>query len=113
MQRVGLIAGNGRFPLIFAQTARAAGVAVVAVAHEGETLPELSAAVDSITWIRVGQLERMIRALQSRQVDRAVMAGGLRKTTLLDHFAPDERATRLLARLTTFADDAVLRGSAA
>lgn len=112
MQRVGLIAGNGRFPLIFARTARAAGVEVVAVAHEGETLPELNADVDTITWIKVGELGRMIRAFQASGIERAVMAGGIRKLALLDSFAPDERALAFLARLGSFGDDALLRGVA-
>jgi DUF1009 family protein len=111
-QRVGLIAGNGRFPLIFARTARAAGIEVVAVAHQGETPPELDADVDSITWIKVGELGRMIGALRSAGIERAVMAGGIRKLALLDHFAPDERALAFLARLATWGDDALLRGVA-
>lgn len=113
MERVGLIAGNGRFPLIFAQTARAQGIAVVAVAHQGETLPELSAAVDVITWIKVGELDRMIRAFQEAGIVRAVMAGGIRKVALLEQFAPDARALRFLANLTSFGDDTLLRGVAA
>jgi DUF1009 family protein len=112
MQRVGLIAGNGRFPLIFAETARRAGIHVTAVAHEGETLPELSQAVDSISWIKVGELARMIDAFRSQGVDRAVMAGGIRKAALLDGFAPDERALRLLSRLSKLSDDALLRAVA-
>lgn len=113
MQRVGLIAGNGRFPLIFARTARAEGVEVVAVAHEGETLPELNDAVAAITWVRIGELERIIRTFQQSGIERAVMAGGIRKAALLEHFAPDERGLRFLARLGSLGDDSLLRGVAA
>lgn len=113
MPRVGLIAGNGRFPLLFARTARAEGVEVVAVAHEGETLPELTGLVDAITWIKVGALGRMIAAFQQAGIDRAVMAGGIRKAALLEHFAPDERGMQFLARLGSLGDDALLRGVAA
>lgn len=113
MPRVGLIAGNGRFPLIFARTARAEGVQVVAVAHRGETLPELAELVDAITWINVGELGYMIDAFQHAGITRAVMAGGIRKLEQLDHFAPDERAMRFLAGLRTFGDDTLLRGVAA
>ncbi len=113
MQRVGLIAGNGRFPLIFARTARGAGVEVVAVAHEGETRPELAGLVDAITWIKVGELGRMISTFHQSGIDRAVMAGGIRKAALLKHFAPDERGRRFLARLGSFGDDTLLRGVAA
>lgn len=112
MQRVGLIAGNGRFPLIFAHTARAAGVSVVAVAHEGETLPELAGLVDAITWIKVGELGRMISTFREADIDRAVMAGGIRKAALLEHFAPDERGMQFLARLGSLGDDTLLRGVA-
>jgi len=112
MQRVGLIAGNGRFPLIFARTARQAGVEVIAVAHEGETVPELANAVAAITWVKVGELGRIIRTFQQSGVERAVMAGGIRKAALLEHFAPDERGQQFLARLRTFGDDVLLRGIA-
>ena len=112
MQRVGLIAGNGRFPLIFARTARAEGIEVVAVAHEGETLPELAGLVDAITWIKVGELGRMIGAFHEARIDRAVMAGGIRKAALLEHFAPDERGMQFLARLGSLGDDTLLRGVA-
>lgn len=111
-ETVGLIAGNGRFPIIFAKTAPGAGVRVVAVAHEGETLPELERLVAEITWVRVGQLERIIGAFRRAGVTRAVMAGGIRKEALLEHFDPDERAQRFLARLTTWGDDVLLRGVA-
>ena len=113
MQRVGLIAGNGRFPLIFARTARSEGVQVVAVAHEGETRPELSEAVDAITWIKVGQLGRIISAFRQAGIERAVMAGGIRKAALFEHFAPDERGQQFLARLDRLGDDTLLRGVAA
>ena len=112
MPRIGLIAGNGRFPLIFARTARAEGIDVVAVAHEGETLPELSGAVDDVTWIKVGEVGRIIDTFQRAQIDRAVFVGGIRKAALLEHFAPDERAMRILARLQTLGDDTLLRGLA-
>jgi DUF1009 family protein len=113
MRRVGLIAGNGRFPLIFARTAMAEGAEIVAVAHEGETLDELRAVLPQTTWVKVGELQRIVDALKSGKVDCAVMAGGIRKSTLLEHFAPDERAQRMLRSLTDFGDDAILRGVAA
>ncbi len=113
MRRVGLIAGNGHFPILFAHTARAEGVEVVAVAHEGETLPELAAEVAAITWIKVGELGTMIDTFKNAGIDRAVMAGGIRKQALLEHFAPDERGVQFLSRLGTLGDDTLLRGLAA
>ena len=55
-ERIGLIAGNGRFPIIFADNAKKLGYHVSAVAHEGETEPELAGHVDRIHWIKIGQL---------------------------------------------------------
>jgi DUF1009 family protein len=113
MERIGLIAGNGTFPLLFARTARAQGVEVVAVAHEGETPAALAGEVAAITWIKVGQLDAIVRSFRTHGVRRAVMAGGIDKASLLHHFAPDERGTRFLSRLTQWSDDVVLRGIAA
>ncbi|MGH7787275.1 MAG: LpxI family protein, partial [Candidatus Binatia bacterium] len=113
MERIGLIAGNGTFPLLFARTARAAGLQVIAVAHEGETVAGLAAAVDHLTWIKVGQLDTIVRTFQAHGVRRAVMAGGIHKAALLEHFAPDERGMRFLQTLTQWSDDALLRGVAA
>ena len=112
MEHIGLIAGNGTFPILFARTARQEGVHVVAVAHEGETPPELGEWVDHITWIKVGQLDTIIRTFQAHGVRRAVMAGGIHKAALLERFAPDARAQRFLAGLTQWSDDTVLRGVA-
>lgn len=113
MERIGLIAGNGTFPLLFARAARDNGVAVVAVAHEGETAAEIGGCVEHVTWIKVGQLETIIRTFTEHGVRRAVMAGGIRKAALMEHFAPDERALRFLAGLRQWSDDALLRGVAA
>lgn len=113
MEKIGLIAGNGCFPVIFARTSRAEGVSVVAVAHEGETDPALSREVDELTWIKVGQLEPMVEVFRANGVRRAVMAGGIRKSALMEHFAPDARGMRCLARISTWSDDAVLRSVAA
>jgi hypothetical protein len=112
MPRVGLIAGNGRFPLLFARSARAQGYEVIAVAHQGETEPELSEVVAAVTWVKVGELEPMIRAFQEAGVERAVMAGGIRKAALLEHFAPDARGLAFIARLVHLGDDTLLRGLA-
>ena len=54
MSRLGLIAGNGQFPLLFAEAARADGVEIIAVAQEGETPAEITALLPEVTWVRVG-----------------------------------------------------------
>lgn len=112
MERVGLIAGNGKLPLLFASTARTEGIEVVAAAHVGECLPEIEGLIDDLTWVKVGQLDRIIETFKDRGIDRAVMAGGINKASLLDNFDPDERAQQMLGKLTAWGDDAILRGVA-
>ena len=112
-KRLGIIAGNGRFPLLVAQEARRQGCWIVAVGHQGETLPELEPLVDEIEWIRVGQIGRMIDRFQRAGVHEVVMAGGIKKTRLFTEVRPDLRALALLAKLRTKDDDAILRGLAA
>jgi UDP-2,3-diacylglucosamine hydrolase len=109
---LGLIAGNGVFPRLVARGAREAGVEVVAVAHVGETEPELEGEVRSCTWIRVGELGKMIRTLKQAGCERAVMAGGIKKARLFSGFRPDLRGAAFLARMRTLHDDKLLRGIA-
>ena len=61
MERIGLLAGSGRFPVLFAETARRRGVEVVAVAQRGETDPELASVVQAITWLYPGELDALIQ----------------------------------------------------
>jgi hypothetical protein len=112
METIGLIAGNGRFPVIFAETARRAGVRVVAVAHRGETLDEIERAADGVTWVKVGELGKIIRTFVAAGVKRAVMAGGIGKVSLFSGARPDLRGAKFLAGLRAFGDDTLLRGVA-
>jgi DUF1009 family protein len=112
VQKLGLIAGNGRFPLIFAREAKRAGFAVVAVAHRGETVEEIDQVADAVTWIYVGQLGKIIRTFHDAGVNSAVMAGGIHKVKLFGNFRPDLRGVRFLARIRSREDDALLRGIA-
>ncbi|MEW6247816.1 MAG: UDP-2,3-diacylglucosamine diphosphatase LpxI [Nitrospirota bacterium] len=112
-ERIGLIAGNGRFPIIFAENARKQGYAVSAVAHEGETDPELAKHVDRIHWIKIGQFNKLINALKGDGVRQAVMLGGISKTHVFTAVRPDFRALALATRLARWKDDDILRGIAA
>jgi len=112
---IGLIAGNGRFPLLFAREARSRGLHVAAVAHRGESLEAIEDEVDAITWIRVGQLGKMIRALRGAGVRRAVMAGGIDKVRSLTQIRPDLRGMLFLRRALAAGgqgDDSLLRALA-
>ncbi len=109
--RIGLIAGNGQFPLIFAEHARQVGFSVIAVAHAGETEPALSDLVDQIIWIHPGEMEKLISFFREEGISEAVMAGGIQKTRLFE-MRPDQRASRLLSSLPEKKDDALLRAFA-
>ncbi len=113
VDKVGLIAGSGRFPVIFAQNARDIGVRVIAVAHRGETAVEIEQFAEDVTWIRVGQLGKIIRTFRRAKVRNAVMAGGIRKARMFSNFRPDTRGLALLARIKSRDDDQLLRGVAA
>lgn len=112
MEKIGLIAGNGAFPVVFAREAKSRGYGVVAVAHVGESRPEIASVADSVEWIRVGQIGRLIRAFTRAGIRRAVMAGGIDKARSLVKIRPDRRGLKLLRRALTKGDDALLRGLA-
>jgi len=110
--RLGLIAGNGVFPVLVARGAREAGVEVVCCAHVGETDPAIEAEVPSCTWVRVGELGRIIRTFKEAGCSSAVMAGGITKVRLFSGFRPDLRGAAFLARMRTLHDDKLLVGIA-
>jgi hypothetical protein len=112
LKKLGLIAGNGKFPLIFATEARREGYTVVTVAHRGETPQEIESLVDDVTWIKVGQLGKIIRTFKKAGVTQAAMAGGIRKVKLFSNFRPDLRGISFLAGMKSREDDALLRGVA-
>jgi hypothetical protein len=109
----GLIAGNGVFPLEVARAARHRGLRVIALAHLHETDAGLADLADEITWIKVGELQRMIDVLKTAGVSEAAMAGGISRARLAETFAPDGRALAMLAKVGRFSDDSVLRAIAA
>jgi len=111
-KRIGLIAGNGQFPIIFTKAARKEGYEVIAVAHIGETEPSLENYVNEIEWIRVGQLGRLIKFFKKKNIKELVFVGGIKKKKLFSNIFPDLKALTLLARLRHKHDDAALRAVA-
>jgi DUF1009 family protein len=112
-ENIGLIAGKGQFPLLFAQAARQQGAEVIAVAHRGETDPALETLVHELHWIYVGQLGKIIRIFKAAGVQRAVMAGGISRGRLFKEFRPDWRALSVVRRAGAGKDDRLLRAVAA
>ena len=82
MDRIGLIAGNGRFPILFAQVARKNNVSIVAVAFEDETSPEIEQYVEKLYWVSIGQIGKLIKIFKNEQITKAVMAGGITKAKM-------------------------------
>jgi hypothetical protein len=96
---LGIIAGSGVYPTVLAKAARAAGVKkIVAAAFTDETTPTLAEVVDEISWLRVGQLGRLLKFFSESGVHRAIMAGQISPKNLFD-LRPDWKALFLLARL--------------
>lgn len=96
---LGIIAGNGVYPLLLADAARRAGVKhIVAFAFTDETDATLSQKVDAIEWLRVGQLARLIDRFRDAGVTQAIMAGQIAPRNLFD-LRPDWKMLLLLARL--------------
>ncbi len=112
-ENIGLIAGKGQFPLLFAQAARSRGAQIIAVAHRGETEPALEALVREIHWVYVGQLGKIIRIFKKAGVKRAVMAGGITRGRLFREVRPDLRALAVVRRAGAGRDDRLLQAVAA
>jgi DUF1009 family protein len=111
--KLGLIAGNGRFPFLLLDAARAHGLEVVVAAIKEETDPEMNAraAADTnirVTWMSLGELSRLIETFQAAGVRRAVMAGQVKHSQIFSSIRPDWRLAKLLLNLRTRSTDMLL-----
>jgi DUF1009 family protein len=111
--RLGLIAGNGRFPFLLLDAARAQGVQVVVAAIKEETEPEMDAraVVDPgirVHWLSLGELSRLIETFHQEGVTRAVMAGQVKHKQIFSSIRPDWRLAKLLLNLRTRNTDMLL-----
>ena len=99
LDTLGIIAGNGVYPRLLADAAQKAGVKkIVAAAFTGETDPELKQHVHLIEWMRVGQLNRLLKFFNQNKVHHAIMAGQIAPKNLFD-LRPDWKALLLLGKL--------------
>jgi len=112
MSTIGLIAGGGRFPLLFAESARRAGHRVVAVAHRSETDPALAGAVDAITWVKLGQLGHVLAALREGGATQSVVLGAITKRRFFSDAMLDATGLKVLTRIAIRSDDNLLRALA-
>ncbi|MCI0486310.1 MAG: UDP-2,3-diacylglucosamine diphosphatase LpxI [Blastocatellia bacterium] len=112
--KYGLIAGNGRFPFLVLEEARASGVEMVVAAIKEETAPDIEAHSSQVEWMGVGQLGRLIRFFKREQVTHAIMAGQVKHHQIFRLNAlPDLRMVRVLARLTSKNTDSLIGALAA
>ncbi len=108
-EKLGLIAGNGTFPLLVLDAARAAGYEVVVVAIKEETFPEIEDhGAASVHWLSLGELSKLIETFKREGVQRAVMAGQVKHKQIFSAIKPDWRLAKLLFSLTTRNTDSLL-----
>ena len=110
---LGLIAGNGRFPFLVLDAARAKGEQVVVAAIKEETEPAITARVERdagvrLHWLSLGELSKLIETFQREGVSRAIMAGQVKHKQIFSSIRPDWRLAKLLLSIRTRNTDALL-----
>src|SRR5258706_14001709 len=97
--KVGLIAGNGKFPFLVLDGARKAGADVAVAAIREETDPSIESLADRITWVGIGQLGKMLRFFKDEGVDKVIMAGQGKQGKIFSRAIPDVRSLKMFLRL--------------
>ncbi|MGB7264679.1 MAG: UDP-2,3-diacylglucosamine diphosphatase LpxI [Terracidiphilus sp.] len=111
--KLGLIAGNGRFPFLLLDAARAKGLPVVVAAIKEETDPEMDRRAEAdpgvtVHWLSLGELSRLIETFKKEGIEKAVMAGQVKHKQIFSSIRPDWRLAKLLLNLKTRSTDALL-----
>ena len=108
-ERIGLIAGNGSFPLLVLDAARAQGFDVIVAAIKEEASPEIEQhGATSVHWLSLGELSRLIETFQREGVRRAIMAGQVKHKQIFSSIRPDWKLAKLLLSLGTRNTDSLL-----
>src|SRR5579872_2591918 len=110
---LGLIAGNGRFPLLVLDAARAKGEKVVIAAIKEETEPEITVRAERdagvrLHWLSLGELSKLIETFHTEGVARAIMAGQVKHKQIFSGIRPDWRLAKLLLSIRARNTDALL-----
>lgn len=98
-QRYGIIAGNGRFPLLALQTAQREGHDIVVIAIENEASPDIVQYASRLHWINIGQLGKLIEILKREEISEVMMAGQVKHVSIFSSITPDWRLFKLLMSL--------------
>jgi UDP-2,3-diacylglucosamine hydrolase len=108
-ERIGLIAGNGSFPLLVLDAARAQGFDVIVAAIKEEASPEIEQhGATAVHWLSLGELSRLIETFQREGVRRAIMAGQVKHKQIFSSIRPDWKLAKLLLSLGTRNTDSLL-----
>ncbi len=108
-ERLGLIAGNGKFPLLVLDAAHSKGMQVVVAAIKEETSPEIEQhGAAAVYWLSLGELSKLIEAFKSEGVTRAIMAGQVKHKQIFSSIKPDWRLAKLLLSVTTRNTDSLI-----
>lgn len=108
-KKLGLIAGNGKFPFLVLDAAKAQGFDVIVAAIKEETFPEIeSRGAAAVHWLSLGELSRLIETFKKEGVSRAIMAGQVKHKQIFSSIRPDWRLAKLLLSLGTRNTDSLL-----
>jgi DUF1009 family protein len=108
-ERIGLIAGNGKFPLLVLDAARSKGLQVVVAAIKEETFPEIEQhGASAVYWLSLGELSKLIETFKRENITRAIMAGQVKHKQIFSSIKPDWRLAKLLLSLTTRNTDSLI-----
>jgi DUF1009 family protein len=110
--KIGIIAGGGQFPLLFAKAAQNQGLEVYAAAHKGETDEALTDHVERLQWVKLGQLGKIIDFFKQEGVKKTVFVGSITKTNIFRDVRPDLKGLGLWNKIGIKQDDAILRAVA-
>jgi len=109
-KRIGLVAGYGAFPLELAHTLKNNGFAVHVAAIQEEACPSIEDIADTVTWVSVGQIKKLIKTMQSHDVTDLIFAGKVQKIHLFRNFKPDLLAAKILFQAKNKKDDSLMLG---
>lgn len=112
-KRLGLIAGNGKFPILVLDAARAHGAEVVVAAIKEETFPEIEQhGAAAVHWMSLGELGKLIATFQREGITEAIMAGQVKHKQIFSAIRPDWKLAKLLVSLGTRNTDSLIGGVA-
>ena len=111
--RIGLIAGNGKFPFLVLDAARSKGLEVVVAAIKEEAFPEIEQhGAAAVYWLSLGELSKLIETFKRENITRAIMAGQVKHKQIFSSIKPDWRLAKLLLSISTRNTDSLIGGIA-